>query len=75
MGTYESARRQCRTLEALLDTKLNAYSRISSSIAQQHDLESGLASERRQDIENEIDGILEKVPLTLKGLLTLADTE
>jgi len=61
MSTYESARRQCRTLESLLDSKLNSYSRIASSILQKSDLESGFASERKQDIENEIEDIIEKL--------------
>ena len=62
MATYDSLHRQCRTLEALFDTKLTAYARLASSVTRnQEDLESGGSSERWKDLENEVDELLEKV--------------
>lgn len=61
MSTYDNLKRQSRTLESLLDVKLNAYARLASSISLGQDLEAGGSVERRQDIENEIEGLLEKV--------------
>ena len=62
MATYDSLHRQCRTLEALFDTKLTAYARLASSITRnQDDLESGGSSERWKDLESEVDELLEKV--------------
>lgn len=62
MATYDSLHRQCRTLEALFDTKLTTYARLASSITRnQDDLESGGSSERWKDLENEVDELLEKV--------------
>ena len=68
MSTFETLRRQSRTLESLIDTKLNAYSRHTTSIAsssrREVDLESGSGTEERwSDMEEEIDGLLEKVRL------------
>ncbi len=62
MASYDSLHRQCRTLEALFDTKLTAYARLASSIARNHDdLEAGGSSERWKDLEIEVDELLEKV--------------
>jgi Golgi SNAP receptor complex protein 1 len=61
MTAYESARRQCRTLEALLDSKLSSYSRIASAIPLQSDVEAGTASDRHIDLEHEIEAVLDKV--------------
>lgn len=66
MTTFETLRRQSRTLESLVDTKLNAYSRLATSIANPSnardvDLEAGVTSEDRwSDKEEEIEGLLEK---------------
>jgi Golgi SNAP receptor complex protein 1 len=66
MSSFDSIRRQLRTLESLIDTKLSAYSRIAVTIANapsgsdSHDLESG-PQERWSDMEEEIEGLLEKV--------------
>ena len=64
MSTYDSLHRQCRTLEALFDTKLTAYARLASSIARNHDdLEASGSGERWKDLEIEVDELLEKVRL------------
>ncbi|KAI0715016.1 V-snare-domain-containing protein [Earliella scabrosa] len=62
MSTYDSLHRQCRTLEALFDTKLTAYARLASSITRNHDdLEAGGSAERWKDLEHEVDELLEKL--------------
>ena len=61
MSSYDSLRRQSRTLESLLDGKLTAYSRLASSISLGHDLEAGGSASRREDIQNEVEGLLDKV--------------
>lgn len=45
MSNYDAVRRQCRTIENLVDNKIGTYSRLVSS--NQDDLESGIVSERR----------------------------
>ncbi|KAI1793195.1 V-snare-domain-containing protein [Ganoderma leucocontextum] len=77
MATYDSLHRQCRTLEALFDTKLTTYARLASSITRnQDDLESGASSERWKDLENEVDELLEKLQEINDQLSTLSnDTE
>ena len=69
MATYDSLHRQCRTLEALFDTKLTAYARLASSITRsQDDVEAGGSTERWKDLENEVDELLEKVrPLVCRA--------
>ncbi|EJD54871.1 28 kda golgi snare protein [Auricularia subglabra TFB-10046 SS5] len=80
MSTFETLRRQSRTLESLVDTKLNAYSRHATSIASSSarrdvDLESGNANEERwSDMEEEIDGLLEKLRETTDELAAALDT-
>ena len=62
MATYESLRRQARTLESVLDAKMAAYSRLGTGLGS-HDiseLEAG-AQERWGDLEAEIEGLFEKV--------------
>lgn len=59
MSNYDTTRRQCRTLENLMDNKLSSYSRLVS--ANNGDIESGIVSERRQDLEVEIEDLLEQV--------------
>lgn len=59
MSNYDSVRRQCRTIENLIDNKLSSYSRLVSP--NNDDLESGLVSERRQDLEAEIEDLLEQL--------------
>lgn len=62
MSSYDALHRQCRTLEALFDTKLTAYARLASSITRNHeDLEAGGSAERWKDLEVEVDELLEKV--------------
>ena len=64
MSNYDSLHRQCRTLEALFDSKLTAYARLASSITRNHDdLEASGSSERWKDLESEVDELLEKVRL------------
>jgi Golgi SNAP receptor complex protein 1 len=59
---YDSLRRQARTLEFLLDSKLTAYSRIVSTVTKDgNDVESGGSAERWQDLEAEVEDLLEKV--------------
>jgi len=64
MSSFDALRKQLRTLESLIDTKLNAYSRLAVTISNapsgQSDLEAG-PSERWSDMEEEIEGLLEKV--------------
>jgi len=69
MSKLDSLRRQCRTLESLLDTKLTTYSRLASTVstASYSDLESG----RWGDIENEIEGLLEKLRDTNEEMVAL----
>jgi Golgi SNAP receptor complex protein 1 len=62
MATYDSLRRQARTLESVLDAKMAAYSRLGTGL-RAHDvseLEAG-AQERWSDLETEVDGLFEKV--------------
>lgn len=66
MTSYETTRRQCRTLENLLDNKLSSYSRLISS--NNDDLETGIVSERRQDLEIEIEDLLEQVSKQLSNV-------
>ena len=62
MTDYESLRRQCRTLESLLDVKLTSYSRLAANIGRgPTETGSSTSGERWQDLEEEIDGLLEKV--------------
>lgn len=68
MATYDNLRRQSRTLESLIDAKLTSYSRIASAISlgqerseSTGDVEAGLSFARREDMELEIEGLLEKV--------------
>ena len=60
MSTYDNLRRQCRTLESLLDAKLTSYSRLAAN-AEREDLEASGSSDRWMDLEEEVDGLLEKV--------------
>jgi len=60
--SYDSLRRQARTLEFLLDSKLAAYSRLVATVSKDNgDLESGGSAERWQDLESEVEDLLEKV--------------
>lgn len=61
MATYDSLRRQCRTLESLLDSKLTSYSRLAANIGREEDVEASGSSDRWKDLEEELDGLLEKV--------------
>ncbi|KAH7104842.1 28 kda golgi snare protein [Auriculariales sp. MPI-PUGE-AT-0066] len=68
--TFDSIRRQLRTLESLIDTKMNAYSRLAVTIANSgsSDLEAGPQEERWSDMEEEIEGLLEKLRDTTEEL-------
>ncbi|CAE6360241.1 unnamed protein product [Rhizoctonia solani] len=72
MSTYESLRRQCRTLEALVNDKLTAYSRLAVTLSsgQSGDLEQGSAA-RWSDMEEDIEGLLEKLRETNDGMANL----
>ena len=61
MSTYDTYRRECRTLESLLDAKLTSYSRLASNLGVDDDVEASGSQERWADLEEEIDGLLEKV--------------
>jgi Golgi SNAP receptor complex protein 1 len=63
MATYDGLRRQSRTLESLVDAKLTAYSRLASSISLGQDVEAGGSAARREDMEQEIEGLLDKARL------------
>lgn len=65
MAGYDSLRRQTRTLESLVDSKLTAYARLASSISLGQDVEAGGSASRREDMEQEIDELLEKVAVLL----------
>lgn len=59
---YDSLRRQARTLEFLLDSKLTTYSRVVTAVTgDANDVESGGAAERWQDLQAEVEDLLEKV--------------
>ncbi|GAB1526723.1 protein transport protein gos1 [Rhizoctonia solani] len=75
MSTYESLRRQCRTLEALVNDKLTAYSRLAVTLSsgQSGDLEQGSAA-RWSDMEEEIEGLLEKPRISVNSLSKLRET-
>ncbi|KAF8531268.1 V-snare-domain-containing protein [Gautieria morchelliformis] len=69
---YDSLRRQARTLEFLLDSKLTAYSRIVTTITKDgNDVESAGAAERWQDLEAEVEDLLEKLNEINEGMSTL----
>ncbi|KAH8119809.1 v-SNARE protein [Phellopilus nigrolimitatus] len=71
MSTYDNLRRQCRTLESVLDTKLTSYSRLAANIGREDDLEASGSSDRWRDLEEEVDGLLEKLRETNEELVTL----
>jgi len=72
MATYDSLRRQCRTLESLIDSKLTSYSRLATTIGREDDdVEAGGSNERWRDLEEEVDGLLEKLRETNDELSTL----
>jgi Golgi SNAP receptor complex protein 1 len=64
MTTYDSLRRQARTLESVLDAKMAAYSRLGTNLGAQgaaaSELEAG-TRERWSDLEAEVEGLVEKV--------------
>ena len=58
MANYDNLRRQCRTLESLLDVKLTSYSRLAASIGRTpEDVEASGSAERWKDMEEEVDGV------------------
>lgn len=60
--SYDTLRRQARTLEFLVDSKLTSYSRIASVITKEgNDVESHGSTDRWQDLEAEIEDLTEKV--------------
>ncbi|KAF8921932.1 v-SNARE protein [Mucidula mucida] len=62
MSSYEQLHRQCRTLENLLDTKLNSYSQLVSTFSKGgDDVEANGSAERWKDLELEVDDLLEKL--------------
>jgi hypothetical protein len=48
-----------------VDSKLTAYARLASSISLGQDVEAGGSASRREDMEQEIDELLEKVAVLL----------
>ncbi|KAG8770127.1 hypothetical protein FRC12_004490 [Ceratobasidium sp. 428] len=72
MATYESLRRQCRTLESLVNDKLTSYSRLAVTLSSGgSDVEAGTSAARWSDMEEEIEGLLEKLKETNDGMATL----
>ncbi|QRV95087.1 SNAP receptor complex protein [Ceratobasidium sp. AG-Ba] len=71
MTTYESLRRQCRTLEALVNDKLTGYSRLAVTLSSGSDVEAGTSAARWSDMEEEIEGLLEKLKETNDGMADL----
>lgn len=66
MADYEQLHRQCRTLENLFDSKLTSYSHLVAAISQpSHDVEANGSAGRWRDMEAELDGLLEKVRVSL----------
>ncbi|CCA67747.1 related to SNARE protein of Golgi compartment [Serendipita indica DSM 11827] len=72
MATYESFRRQARTLESVLDSKMATYSRLGTSLGahDMSDLESG-SNDRWSDLEAEIEGLFEKLTETVEEMAAL----
>jgi len=69
---YDPLRRQARTLEFLLDSKLTAYFRIVSTVSKDGgDVESGGSTERWQDLEAEVEDLLEKLKETNEEMSAL----
>lgn len=64
---YDSLKKQSRTLEGLIETKLSAYSKLAATVTRSTDLEAG-NSERFRDLGNELEDLLEKVGLPLAFL-------
>ena len=64
MSTYDTLRRECRTLESLLDAKLTSYSRLAANLGVDDDVEASGSQERWVDLEEEVDGLLEKVSMS-----------
>lgn len=60
---YDSLRKQSRTLEGLVETKLSSYSKLAQSVTRSaSDLEAGSTdSERFGDLGNDLEELLEKV--------------
>lgn len=57
---YDSLKKQSRTLETLVETKLSAYAKLAAVVTRSSDIEAG-NSERFRDLETELDELLEKV--------------
>lgn len=73
--SYDSLRRQARTLEFLLDSKLAAYSRVVSAISKDGDIESRGSAERWLDLQAEVEDLLEKVHTTGRHVIILTSLE
>ncbi|KAG9048830.1 hypothetical protein FS837_011913 [Tulasnella sp. UAMH 9824] len=59
---YDALRKQSRTLESLVESKLSAYARLASTVTRSADLEAGSSStDRLRDAENEVEGLLDKL--------------
>jgi len=69
--SYDSLRRQARTLEFLLDSKLAAYSRVVSAISKDGDIESRGSAERWLDLQAEVEDLLEKLDEINDGMTAL----
>jgi len=72
MATYDSLRRQARTLESVLDAKMAAYSRLGTGLGEHDasDLEAG-AHDRWSNLEAEVEGLIEKVRVNLRCKLLM----
>jgi len=71
MSSYDALRRQCRTLENQIDNKLSTFSKLGSS--DPDELESGIVSQRRLDLEDEISDLLQQLRDTNTRLEESAD--
>ena len=71
MSTYDNLRRQCRTLESLLDAKLTSYSRLAAN-AEQEDLEASGSADRWRDLEEEALGLRSRHPQLASGPSSIA---
>ncbi|KAG8995158.1 hypothetical protein FRB94_009375 [Tulasnella sp. JGI-2019a] len=74
---YDSLRKQSRTLEGLVETKLSTYAKLASSVTRTApDLEAGTAdSQRFRDLGNDLEELLEKLRDTNDQMSTLVNDQ
>ncbi|KAG8811953.1 hypothetical protein FRC17_002266 [Serendipita sp. 399] len=72
MPSYDTLRRQARTLESVLETKMAAYSRLGTNLGthDESELEAGV-QDRWSNLEAEIEGLFEKLTETVEEMAAL----